>query len=57
MENLTTYVNSSMDEFYELGAELYESMMDRDTASINETIKKINKFTSDVKQSFKEDEL
>jgi hypothetical protein len=57
MENLTTYVNSSMDEFYELGAELYEAMMDEDVLTINETIRKINKFTSDVKKSFKEDEL
>ena len=46
-----------MDEYHELGAELYEAMMDHDITSLNETVKKINKSMSDIKKSFQENEL
>ena len=57
MNRLTVYVNSTMDEFHENGAELYEAMMDGDNAAINEVIKKINKSLQDVRKSFQEDEF
>jgi hypothetical protein len=56
-DNLTVYVNSTMDEFHEYGAELYEAMMDKDQAAVTETIKKINKSLADVRKSFQEDEF
>lgn len=56
-DNLTAYVNSTMDEFHEYGTELYEAMMDKDQPAVIETIKKINKSLADVRKSFQEDEF
>jgi hypothetical protein len=52
--NLTTYVNSTMDEFYELGSELYESMIDMDVKELNDTILKIRKMLAEIQRSYNE---
>jgi hypothetical protein len=53
--NLITYVNSTMDEFHELGSDLYESMIDMDSTSVNDTIVKLKKMLSEIQKSYNEE--
>ena len=53
--NLVTYVNSVMDEFNELGADLYESMIDMDNDSVNSTVINLKKLLSEVQRSYHEE--
>ena len=49
---LVTYVNSVMDEFNELGSDLYESMIDLDKEAVKETSIKLKKLLSDIQRSY-----
>lgn len=51
-ENLLTYVNSTMDEVHSLTSDLYESMVDNDKETLNETIKSLRKVLSDIQKSY-----
>ena len=49
---LLTYVNSVMNEFYDLGARLYEGMVDKDENEVDESIKQLKKMLTDVQRSY-----
>ena len=49
---LITYVNSVMDEFNELGSDLYESMIDMDREVVRDTAIKLKKLLSDIQRSY-----
>lgn len=55
-DNLITYVNSTMDEFNELGSDLYEAMIDMDHNGVQEAIRSIKKVLNDIQRSY-QDEL
>lgn len=46
------YVNSVMNEFYDLGAKLYEGMIDKDDKEVDESIKQLKKMLTDVQRSY-----
>ena len=49
---LLIYVNSVMNEFYDLGARLYEGMIDKDENDVDESIKQLKKMLTDVQRSY-----
>jgi hypothetical protein len=53
--NLVTYVNSTMNEFHELGSDLYEAMIDLDHKSVNDTIIKLKRMLSEIQKSYHEE--
>lgn len=53
--DLTTYVNSAMNEFNDLGSDLYEAMMDLDKPGVNDAIKKLKKVLNDIQRSYYEE--
>jgi hypothetical protein len=53
--NLVTYVNSTMNEFHELGSDLYESMIDMDQKAVNDTVVKLKKMLSEIQKSYHEE--
>lgn len=50
--NLVTYVNSVMNEFNELGSDLYEAMIDMDHKGVNSAVVSLKKLLSDVQRSY-----
>lgn len=53
--NLVTYVNSTMNEFHELGSDLYEAMIDMDQKAVNDTVVKLKKMLSEIQKSYHEE--
>jgi hypothetical protein len=53
--NLVTYVNSTMNEFHELGSDLYEGMIDMDHKAVNNTVVKLKKMLSEIQKSYHEE--
>jgi hypothetical protein len=53
--DLVTYVNSTMNEFHELGSDLYEAMIDLDHKSVNDTIIKLKRMLSEIQKSYHEE--
>lgn len=51
-QDFLIYVNSVMNEFYDLGARLYEGMIDKDDSEVDETIKQLKKMLTDVQRSY-----
>jgi len=51
-QELLIYVNSVMNEFYDLGARLYEGMVDKDDKEVDESIKQLKKMLTDVQRSY-----
>lgn len=51
-ESLTSYVNSTMNEFHDYGSELYEGLIDMDHESVIEAITKLKKLLSDIQKSY-----
>lgn len=54
-DGLITYVNSTMSEFNDLGADLYESMIDMDYNGVQEAIKSIKKVLNDIQRSYQDE--
>lgn len=48
------YVNSTMDEVYELSSDLYEAMIDMDKKAVSTVIKIYKKILSDIQKSYDE---
>lgn len=51
-QELLIYVNSVMNEFYDLGARLYEGMVDKDDKEVDESIRQLKKMLTDVQRSY-----
>ncbi len=51
-QELLIYVNSVMNEFYDLGARLYEGMVDKDEEEVEESIRQLKKMLTDVQRSY-----
>lgn len=51
-QELLIYVNSVMNEFYDLGARLYEGMVDKDENEVDESIKQLKKMLTDIQRSY-----
>lgn len=49
---LLIYVNSVMNEFYDLGAKLYEGMIDKDENEVDESIRQLKKMLTDIQRSY-----
>lgn len=54
-DNLVTYVNSIMQEFHDLGSDLYESMIDMDSETVQSTVISLKKLLSDIQRSYNEE--
>jgi hypothetical protein len=44
-----------MNEFHELGSDLYESMIDMDQKAVNDTVVKLKKMLSEIQKSYHEE--
>jgi hypothetical protein len=44
-----------MNEFHELGSDLYEAMIDLDHKSVNDTIIKLKRMLSEIQKSYHEE--
>jgi hypothetical protein len=51
-QELLIYVNSVMNEFYDLGSRLYEGMVDKDDQEVEESIRQLKKMLTDVQRSY-----
>lgn len=51
-QDFLIYVNSVMNEFYDLGARLYEGMIDKDENEVDESIKQLKKMLTDIQRSY-----
>lgn len=47
-----TYINSAMNEFYDLGSKLYEGMVDKDEKEVFDAIKQLKKMLTDIQRSY-----
>jgi hypothetical protein len=55
-KELLTYVNSVMNEFYDLGSRLYEGMIDKDEKEVYESIKHLKKMLTDIQRSYESED-
>jgi hypothetical protein len=44
-----------MNEFHELGSDLYEAMIDMDQKAVNDTVIKLKKMLSEIQKSYHEE--
>lgn len=55
-KELLTYVNSVMNEFYDLGSRLYEGMIDKDEKEVYDSIKHLKKMLTDIQRSYESED-
>lgn len=45
-----------MNEFYDLGARLYEGMIDKDDEEVDESIKQLKRMLTDIQRSYESEQ-